>query len=83
MPTTSPTLTELERKIIELERLWWAHPGAKGAAIREGLGMSSTRYYQVLNALLDREDVLAFDPMVVNRLRRLRDSRQRSRSVRR
>jgi hypothetical protein len=45
--------------------------------------MSATRYYQVLNALIDREDALAYDPMLVKRLRRLRAARQRARSARR
>ena len=43
----------------------------------------STRYYQVLNALIDRPEALAFDPLLVRRLRRLRAARQRARSARR
>ena len=45
--------------------------------------MSATRYYQVLNALIDNPVALAADPMLVKRLRRLRSSRQRARSARR
>jgi hypothetical protein len=45
--------------------------------------MSATRYYQVLNALIDRQDALELDPMLVKRLRRMRASRQRARSARR
>jgi hypothetical protein len=45
--------------------------------------MSATRYYQVLNALIDRADALAEDPLLVRRLRRLRAERQRVRSARR
>ncbi|HVT22265.1 MAG TPA: DUF3263 domain-containing protein, partial [Mycobacteriales bacterium] len=45
--------------------------------------MSATRYYQVLNALLDRPEALAADPMLVKRLRRMRAARQRQRSARR
>jgi hypothetical protein len=45
--------------------------------------MSATRYYQVLNALIDRPEALAFDPLLVRRLRRLRAARQRARSARR
>jgi hypothetical protein len=77
------TLTERDRDILALERLWWQYAGAKEQAIREKFDMSSTRYYQVLNALIDREEALAFDPLLVKRLRRLRDKRQRSRSARR
>ncbi|HYT11052.1 MAG TPA: DUF3263 domain-containing protein, partial [Mycobacteriales bacterium] len=56
---------------------------AKEQAISDQLGLSATRYYQVLNALIDRPEALAADPMLVKRLRRLRASRQRARSARR
>ncbi len=77
------SLSERDREILALERLWWQYAGAKEQAIRDKFDMSSTRYYQVLNALIDREEALAFDPLLVKRLRRLRDKRQRSRSARR
>lgn len=77
------TLSERDREILALERLWWQYAGAKEQAIRDKFDMSSTRYYQVLNALIDRDDALAFDPLLVKRLRRLRAQRQRSRSARR
>ena len=76
-------LSEREREILDLERTWWKYAGAKEQAVRELFGMSATRYYQVLNALLDREDALAFDPLLVKRLRRLRADRARSRTARR
>ena len=76
-------LSERDREILALERLWWQYSGAKEQAIRDKFDMSATRYYQVLNALIDREDALAFDPLLVKRLRRLRAQRQRSRSARR
>lgn len=72
-----------ERKILEFERQWWKYAGAKEQAVRELFDMSATRYYQVLNALIDRPEALAADPMLVKRLRRLRSSRQRARSARR
>lgn len=77
------TLDEREREILALERLWWQYAGAKEQAIRDKFDMSSTRYYQVLNALIDRDDALIYDPLLVKRLRRLRAQRQRSRSARR
>ncbi len=76
-------LTERERDILGFERQWWRYAGAKETAIRELFDMSATRYYQVLNALIDRPESLAVDPMLVKRLRRLRASRQRARSARR
>jgi Protein of unknown function (DUF3263) len=76
-------LTRREREILAFERQWWKYAGAKEQAIKDLFDMSATRYYQVLNALIDRPDSLAADPMLVKRLRRLRASRQRARSARR
>ncbi len=76
-------LSERDQHILAFERQWWKHAGAKEQAIREQLDMSSTRYYQLLNALLDRPEALEYDPMLVKRLRRVRAERQRSRSARR
>ncbi|MGN0064602.1 MAG: DUF3263 domain-containing protein [Nocardioides sp.] len=76
-------LSERDRDILEFERHWWKFAGAKEQAVREKFDMSSTRYYQVLNALIDRPDALEADPLLVRRLRRLRASRQRQRSARR
>jgi len=72
-----------DREILAFERQWWKYAGAKEQAIRELFDMSATRYYQVLNALIDTPEALAADPMLVKRLRRLRASRQRQRSARR
>ena len=44
--------------------------------------MSATRYYQLLNELIDRPEALAFDPVLVKRLRAQRARRQRIRSPR-
>ena len=76
-------LSQRDREILEFERQWWKYAGAKEQAIRELFDMSATRYYQVLNALIDNPAALAHDPMLVKRLRRLRSSRQRARSARR
>jgi hypothetical protein len=76
-------LTRRDRDILAFERQWWKYAGAKEQAIRELFDMSATRYYQVLNALIDTPAALSADPMLVKRLRRLRASRQRQRSARR
>ena len=76
-------LSERDQAILAFERQWWRFAGAKEQAIRESFDMSATRYYQVLNALIDRESALAYDPLLVKRLRRLRTARQRARSARR
>jgi hypothetical protein len=76
-------LSKRDREILAFERQWWRYAGAKEQAIRDLFDMSATRYYQVLNALIDRPEALAADPMLVKRLRRLRAARQRARSARR
>ena len=82
MTTGATTLTEREQEILAFERQWWKYAGAKEQAVRELFDMSATRYYQVLNALIDRPEALTFDPILVKRLRRLRAARQRARSGR-
>ena len=70
-------LTRREHDILAFERQWWKFAGIKEDAIKELFSMSATRYYQVLNALVDRPEAL------VKRLRRLRASRQKARAARR
>ena len=76
-------LSERDREVLAFERQWWKYAGAKEQAIRELFDMSATRYYQVLNALIDSPAALAHDPMLVKRLRRVRASRQKAKAARR
>jgi Protein of unknown function (DUF3263) len=76
-------LSARDAEILAFERQWWKFAGAKEQAVRDKFGMSATRYYQTLNALIDQPEALAQDPLLVKRLRRLRASRQRARSARR
>lgn len=76
-------LTDRDRAILEFERQWWKYAGAKESAIKELFDLTPPRYYQLLNDIIDRDSALEFDAMLVKRLRRLRDSRQRARSARR
>jgi hypothetical protein len=69
------TLDERDRQILAFERRWWRRPGAKDQAIRDTFGLSTIRYYQLLNRLLDEPAALAEDPVLVGRLRRLRSTR--------
>jgi hypothetical protein len=73
-------LTRREHDMLAFERQWWRQAGAKETAIRDRFGVPPTRYYQVLNALVDRPGALAADPLLVRRLRRLRRARARTRS---
>lgn len=75
-------LTELEMRILAFERSWWQSPGAKEREILDAFGVSPTRYYQLLNELIDRTEAAQFDPALVARLRRRRADRNKLRSGR-
>lgn len=68
------TLTDRERAILDLEQQWWATAAGKEDAIRE-IGLSPTRYYQLLNRLIATEKAVAYAAVAVNRLQRIRDRR--------
>jgi hypothetical protein len=72
-------LTEREEQILAFEAKWWKHAGSKEQAIRDSFDLSSTRYYQLLNGLLDNPAALERDPVLIGRLRRLRSTRARTR----
>jgi hypothetical protein len=85
MPIGSPItngagLSELEIKMLDFERQWWRYAGAKESAIKELFDLTPPAYYQMLNNLIDREDAVIAEPILVKRLRRLRESRTASRS---
>jgi hypothetical protein len=77
-PASAPAsaLSDQDLAVLDVARRQWAGPGARERAIRERLGMSPTRYFQLLNALLDDPRALAHDPITINRLRRTRDARR-------
>jgi hypothetical protein len=72
-------LTERDQAILDFERSWWTEPGPKDTAIRERFELSGTRYYQLLTELLDDDDAMAYDPLLIRRLRRVRERRRRAR----
>jgi hypothetical protein len=82
VPDGRHQLSRRKHEMLVFERQWWRHAGAKETAIRDRFGLSPTRYYQALNALVDEPAALAADPVLVRRLRRLRAARQRQRSPR-
>lgn len=77
--TMTDDLTDLERAVLTFERQRWLHAGAKDEAVARTFDLTPARYYQLLNGLLDRPAALVYDPPLVNRLRRLRDSRRQQR----
>ena len=72
-------LTQRDRDILDFERSWWTATSPKDVQIRERFELSTTRYHQILNEMLDTEEAMAYDPLVVRRLHRQRDHRRRAR----
>ncbi len=78
----APGLSERDASILDFEREWSRHVGAKEEAIRSQFSLSTARYYQVLNAVIDLPAAVRHDPMLVGRLQRARDARTSSRAAR-
>lgn len=72
-------LIDRDKAILDFERTWWAEPGVKETAIQDRLDLSASRYYQVLGELLEDPEAMHYDPLLVRRLRRMRDTRRRTR----
>ena len=68
-------VSERDRQVLDFEGSWWLYPGPKDRAIREYLGISATRYYQVLRRLIDASAALEYDPLTIRRLQRMRRQR--------
>ena len=77
---SSSGLSELEIKMLEFERTWWRHAGAKESSIKELFNLTPPAYYQMLNNLIDREAALLAEPLLVKRLLRVRQQRTAVRS---
>jgi hypothetical protein len=77
------SLADRDRRILDFERDWTRHAGAKEDAVRAEFGLSSARYYQILNALIDSPAAIVYDPMLVRRLQRMREARMSARTLRR
>jgi Protein of unknown function (DUF3263) len=84
-PAEEPALelSDRDRAMLAFERQWWSHAGAKEQAIRETFQLTGTRYYQLLNELLEKRAAMEAEPVLVKRLRGLRTTRQRARTAKR
>jgi DNA-binding PadR family transcriptional regulator len=74
-------LDERSRAVLDFERESWQLEITKERAIRERFGFSPARYHQLLHRVIDRPEALAYDPMLVRRLRRVREARRRARTA--
>lgn len=75
------TLSDRDRRILDFERDWQRPASAKEETIRQTFGLSATRYYQLLNALIDSPAAIVYDPMLVRRLQRVRDANSSARTL--
>jgi hypothetical protein len=82
VPDRDSGLSERDARMLDFERLWWRHVGAKEEAIRSQFALSAARYYQLLNAVIDTPAAVRHDPMLVRRLQRARDARTSARAAR-
>jgi len=76
-------LADRDAAILDFEDSWFTSTVPKDQAIMEHFSLSSARYYQHLNLLIDTPEALAYKPLLVKRLRRMRSQRQAARSARR
>lgn len=65
-------MTDDETRMLDLAGARWRYAGSLEQVVRDEFGISLTRFWQRVSQLLDREDALAYDPVTVNRLRRIR-----------
>ena len=72
-------LTDVERELLDFERMWWQLPASKTSEIRARFGFSTSSYYRTLHLLVDRPDAEAYDPLTVRRVRHRRDLVRRER----
>jgi len=74
-------LSERDEALLDFEAGWWRAERSKDDEIRARFGMSTPRYYQQLNTLIDQPEAMAYAPLLVKRLRRMREQRQLARSA--
>ena len=74
-------LDDRSRSILDFERHAWKLTVTKERAIRERFGFSPARYHQLLHRIIDSPEALMYDPMLVRRLKRVREVRRRARTA--
>ena len=72
-------LSDRDRDVLDFEGSWWTEGGSKERAIKARFGLSRSRYNQIIGVLTDSSEAERYAPLVVRRLRRLRDQRRRGR----
>lgn len=76
-------LSDDDKAMLDLAGARYKYAGARDAAIRETFDISPTVFHARVNLLLGQPEALAYAPMTVKRLVRLREARRVARSARR
>lgn len=69
-------LTDVELAMLRFAGEWWRDGSAKEMAIRDRFGISVTRFHQVVNRLIATPAAQEVEPVIVNRLQRIVDTRR-------
>lgn len=69
-------MTPTDAELLDFEASWPLPGAAKDSTVVAVLGMPPTLYHQRLGALLDDPKALAYNPLLIKRLRRLRATRR-------
>ena len=72
-------LSDRDRVMLDFEGSWWLEGGSKEDAIKARFDLSAARYYRIIAALTDSPEAERYAPLVVRRLRLVRDRRRRAR----
>lgn len=73
-------MTDIEMAILDFEREWWRHAGAKDREVSHRWGISASEYDRLLVAIAVRPEAMAYDALTVRRIRRRLVPTSRTRS---
>ena len=76
-------LSQRDRAILDFEQSWWESATPRDQAVREQFQLTESEYAEVLNQLIASETALLVEPLLIRRLRRLRDRRRQEHIARR
>ncbi len=76
-------LSQRDRAILDFEQSWWESATPRDQAVREQFQLTESEYAEVLNQLIASEAALLAEPLLIRRLRRLRDRRRQQHIARR
>jgi hypothetical protein len=73
-------LTVRQKMALDIAGRRYRYEAVREQHVRERLGCTPTRFWQIVDALLDDPEALAYAPTTVRRLARLREQRRAART---